>query len=95
MTAVPDGSVVITPRDMYDQLVDNTKAVEKLTEMVGPAISDIRADVAENRSHIVATEKQQIAHGNRLTVIETKVWAFGAGLATVQGAIAIYLAVKG
>ncbi len=54
---MPEGSVVITPAQQYAELQRLTKAVDKLTNTVDPALNDIRQDV-----HALAEQQKTMQH---------------------------------
>lgn len=71
--AIPQGSVIITPSDMYKEMQDIGKKVDHLTAVVDPAFAQVRTDVAYNRSEI---EKHEI----RLNKTENQLsWIKGIG----------------
>lgn len=90
---IPDGSVVITPRQMYDELQATRKAVEKLTNTVDPALTDLRDDVGKLDVRVgqVDTRVDDVerAHGNRLSVIETKLRVLAGVLGTAIAGAAV------
>lgn len=86
---IPDGSVVITPRQMYDELQMTRKAVERLTNTVDPALTDLRADVGRVETRIDSVEDRQDKHGNRLSVLETKLRVLAGVLGTAIAAAAV------
>lgn len=49
---VPDGSVVITPAQQYAELQLTRQAVERLTNTVDPALSEIRNDIHDVRDQM-------------------------------------------
>lgn len=57
-TAIPDGSVVITPTEMYREIRDTRDAVNRLVNVVDPALTNIRHDVADHEIRIRAVEKR-------------------------------------
>lgn len=85
-----DGSVIITPKEMYDQLVVNTRAVEKLTDTIGPAMATLRADHDDLVHRVDDAEETQVVQGNRITKVETKLWAAGAFLTLADFAVGAY-----
>lgn len=95
---VPDGSVIITPAQMYTEIRDMRTAVEKLTNTVDPALLDLRRDVttldkrqAEDHSEV---SKAGMLLANRVTVLETKIaaaWAVVGLLAVALGLVAAFL----
>jgi hypothetical protein len=84
---IPDGSVVITPVKQYEELQALTKAVDKLTATVDPALADIRKDVHElgvrldeHRKDIDANTKWRFMLIGALTLLSALV---GYGLLTL------------
>jgi hypothetical protein len=53
---IPDGSVIITPTQMYQQIGELAIAVRDLKSVVDPAITDVRHDVADHESRIRVIE---------------------------------------
>jgi hypothetical protein len=78
---VPDGSVIITPAQMYTELREMRTAVERLTSTVDPALQDVRSDVT-------ALQLESQRNGNRVTIVETQLKAAWAVLALLIGALA-------
>lgn len=71
MTDVIPGSVLITPTQMYDEMRATREQVQRLANLVDPALGDIRADVTD--------------HETRIRHLERKVWV-AAGVAAGAGA---------
>ena len=79
--AMPPGSVIITPAQMYSEIRIMSEKVDKLATVVDPALSTIREDLGGVR--IV-----QADHESRLRAIDRRLWlaavvaaASGAGIA--------------
>lgn len=92
---IPDGSVVITPAQMYAEIQETRKSVDRLVTTVDPALSDLRADVARGQMSIDTLFSARNNHGNRLTAIETKLnaaWAVITLLLVALGVVAAFLA---
>lgn len=70
MTVIPPGSVIVSPRDMYDEIRGLRDDVGRLTSVVDPALTDIKA--------------KQTDHEGRLRSLERKVWV-AAGIAAAAG----------
>jgi hypothetical protein len=56
---VPEGSVVITPAQMYTELRAVHDLVRDLKGVVDPALSDIRGDVADHETRLRSVERRQ------------------------------------
>jgi hypothetical protein len=87
---IPDGSVVITPRQMYDELQGTRRAVEALTATVDPALSDLRSDLVAHGVRLSAAEVDREKMGNRITALETAkrvTWAGAALLFAAAGVV--------
>lgn len=60
---VPDGSVVITPTEMYREMQDIGRKVDKLSSALDPWQAEIRNEIAGNREKISqAKADQQVEH---------------------------------
>lgn len=69
----PQGSVIITPTKMYEEMQDISKKVDHLTSVVDPAIANLRQDVAANASQISAHDTSINSIQNQLA------WLKGIG----------------
>lgn len=79
MTAqIPDGSVIVTPTEMYAEIRAANQKIDHLATLLDPAVQDIRHDVAD--------------HETRIRSLEHRVWR-AAGMATVAASV-IALAVE-
>lgn len=56
---IPDGSVVITPTQMYQQIGDLASAVRDLKGAVDPAVSELRHDLGDHETRIRDLEKRR------------------------------------
>ena len=79
--AMPPGSVIITPAQMYSEIRTMSEKVDHLAAVIDPALSTIREDLGEVR--VV-----QADHESRLRAIDRRLWlaavvaaASGAGIA--------------
>lgn len=88
----PDGSVIITPRQMYDELLATRQAVERLTNTVDPAIADIRADQAQTRTDVDTLYTSRNTLDRRVTIIETKLNAAWAAIGLLLAACGVLVA---
>lgn len=68
--AIP-GAVIITPTEMYQEMRATREQVQRLANLVDPALGDIRADVSD--------------HETRIRHLERRVWV-AAGIAAGAGA---------
>lgn len=98
---IPDGSVVITPAQMFAQIGDLTEAVRDLKATVDPAINDMRHDVADHEARIRTVESYGLADvPARVAVLEQRkhvtpaalLWAFGTAIAAL-GVLVTFLSV--
>lgn len=72
---VPQGSVIITPNDMYKEIQEIGRKVDHVATVVDPAISNLREIAAQNRGDIRAQDA-------RITTTEkTLSWMKGIGAA--------------
>lgn len=100
---IPDGSVVITPTQMYGQIVDLTDAVRELKGVVDPAISDVRKDLTDHETRLRRLESygpadmpvRVAALEARKFVPPTALWSAFALALTALSVLAAFLAVKG
>ena len=96
---VPDGSVIITPRQMYDQIGALTDEVRGLRATVDPALSEVRADAKEALTAANDLGKENVRLNLRLTVIETKfkiAWAlFTVTFSGLGGLVALWVSHRG
>lgn len=77
MTAeMPPGSVIVTPGDMYTEIRDMGKKLDRLTTVIDPALTTIREDVADHESRLRSVEK-------RIWLMAGGAVAGGAGIAQV------------
>lgn len=91
---LPDGAVVITAAQQYAELREVRSAVDRLTNTIDPAFSDLRRDLADQVTKQLALEVVQAKDGNRITILETKLnaaWAFLGLLAVALGVVAAFL----
>ena len=58
LAEAPDGSVYITPKQMYDELLRLRDAVQGLCKTLDPALDDIRNDVGDHETRIRALERR-------------------------------------
>lgn len=57
MTAqIPDGSVIITPTQMYSEIQSANAKIDHLTAIIDPAMQDMRHDVADHETRIRTLE---------------------------------------
>jgi hypothetical protein len=68
---IPEGSVIITPSQMYAEIRAMHASVEKLANTVDPALSDIRSDVRD--------------HETRIRGIERRMWQVAGAVALIAG----------
>jgi len=73
--AMPAGSVVITPTDMYAEIRTMGRQIDHLADVLDPAITDIREDIRDVRT--VAAD-----HEGRIRTIEQQMWRW-VGMAAV------------
>lgn len=80
---IPQGSVVITPTEMYREIQDVGKKVDHLTDVLDPAITSVREDIVEIKA-------EQVVQRQHLGALDRRVTAMTA-VATVVGAAAGWL----
>lgn len=94
---IPDGAVIITPRQMYDELQATRQAVERLTNTVDPAITDLRGEVVQARADVATLFSSRNSTDTRVTIVETKLkviaWLLGVIVLPGIGAVSAILAV--
>ena len=54
---IPDGSVVVTPTDMYREIRDMHDELRALNSSINPALQEIRGDVEDHETRIRTLEK--------------------------------------
>ena len=75
---VPDGSVIVTPAQMFAEMREMHDEVKALKNVLDPALTDIRTDVKD--------------HELRLRSVEKRIWmASGVAALVSSGAVAIIL----
>ena len=72
MLPIPDGSVVITPAQMYSQIGTLTDEVRGLKGVIDPALSEIRTDVKDHAKDLDEHRTKLVDLGTRLTILETQ-----------------------
>lgn len=58
---IPDGSVVITPGQMYTELQAMRKSVDNLATTVDPALNEIRRDVSDHETRMRIVEARYVS----------------------------------
>lgn len=88
---IPDGSVVITPAQMYQQIGDLANEVRELRGVVDPALSELRTDVKDHTTMLNSHGGKLVRVGTRLTIIETKLKVIGwlLGVVVIPGIAAV------
>lgn len=80
---IPEGSVVITPTEMYREMVDTHRAVQNISTKLDGALSD-------NGRRLDGIDKDLVDHETRLRGLERRVWmAVGVSTAVSGGAAAL------
>lgn len=77
---IPDGSVIITPSQMYSEIRQTREAVDRLTATVDPTMTDIRSDAAALALAFSTHVAESVKDASRLTVVETQLRAAWAAL---------------
>lgn len=77
MTNLPDGSVIITPNEVYREMQEIARKVDNLATIVDPALQQLRVDVT-------ATQTSAQALSLRVAALENWRW-FVLGIAAVGG----------
>lgn len=91
--AIPVGSVIITPAEMYREMQDIGRKVDRLTLVIDPALDTLRTAVTETRAHMevmVAERRTEDAKlDGRVRALENWRW-FVLGIAVVFGPVGGY-----
>jgi hypothetical protein len=90
---IPEGSVVVTPSQMYEEIKETRKAVDRLITTVDPALSDIRGDAAALTLAFHTHVAESVKDASRLTVVETQLraaWAVLGLLMIAAGVLASF-----
>jgi len=95
MHAVPEGAVIITPAQMYNEIQETRRSVDRLTSTIDPAMLDMRHDLADFGARLTALDVRQAKDANRITVLETKLVAAWAMLGLLTAAVGIVAAFFG
>lgn len=66
---VPEGSVIITPTQMYEEIQLMRRDVQTLTALVDPAMSDVRAEVKALKAEIESLKNWRAAIAGALTLL--------------------------
>jgi hypothetical protein len=96
---IPDGSAIITPNQMYAELLDVGKKVDRLASALDPWQAEIRNEIASNRERIEQIRAERIEQFAALEIRvrqqETagyvtggRMWVAVASIAAVVTAIA-------
>lgn len=85
---IPEGSVVVTPTEMYREIRDMHDEVRRLASVVDPAIRELRDDVTEMKTQ---GEKAFKDHEDRIRSLERRMWQ-AVGAAVVLGPAAGFAA---
>lgn len=93
---IPEGSVVITPTQIYDRIESIRDEVKHLSAVVDPALQQVRTDIAENASRIeliIAERKAaDAALDLRVRFLESAGYVTGARMWTALGVLATIVA---
>lgn len=89
---VPEGSVVITPREMYAEIEGTRKAVERLVATIDPTLAEIRGDVAAVKQTTDTLTTTQNSNGTRITTLEVYLKAAWAVLGLLIACVSVYVA---
>jgi hypothetical protein len=82
MPAIPPGSVLITPQQMYAQIGELTTAVRELKSAVDPAMVEVRHDLTDHESRLRQLEARKYVPPTALA------WAIGVALTALAVLIA-------
>lgn len=85
-TPIPDGSVIITPSQMYQQIGDLANAIRDLKGVVDPAVAEIRHDVSDHETRLRVIEQRKYVSPQAVF------WAFGTAVAAL-GVLVTFLAI--
>jgi hypothetical protein len=61
---LPEGSVVITPNEMYREMLDIGRKVDHITAVIDPSLQTLQANFVSNRERIATLEGQVAALQN-------------------------------
>lgn len=90
MTSLPEGSVIITPNEMYKEMQEIGRKVDHLTSVVDPSLLHIQAAIADNKNSIavIKAEREVAVAGLdlRITALEHWRW-FVLGVAAIVAAL--------
>lgn len=94
MTGLPDGSVVITPNEMYREMQEIAKKVDHVATILDPAVAQIRVELTESKERVaaLASERELVTNAldSRVRALENWRW-FVLGVAAVFGPAGGYI----
>lgn len=89
---LPQGSVVITPNEMYREMQDISRKVDHLTSVLDPWQAEVRSDIGDTKTQLaemVAERKAEVRElRQRVGSLENWRWfllGLGAPLGTLGG----------
>ena len=86
---LPAGAVIITTTEMYRELRTVAEKVTHLADLVDPALTNLRTEIAGVKSDAESAARAialvQTDHETRMRVLERRMW-IAAGIAAASGA---------
>jgi hypothetical protein len=61
---LPEGSVVITPNEMYREMQDIGRKVDHISAVIDPTLTTVQEGIAQNRERVAKLEGQVAALQN-------------------------------
>lgn len=94
MPQMPAGAVVITPKQMYDAMLETRDEVKRIALLMDPALNALREDVKDVRDDAEVARSSVEKLAERVAVLERWRWlligvAAGAGAGAQQLASAV------
>lgn len=80
---IPEGSVIITPTEMYSEMRSIGQKIDHLSAVMDPAVTELRGDISELKA-------EQSTQRERLSSLDRRVYAIGA-VAAALGGVAGYV----
>lgn len=77
---IPDGSVIITPTQMYTEIQAANAKIDHLTAILDPAVRDMQSDISDHETRIRTLEATGHQSTSRDKVIYAIAGFVGSGL---------------
>lgn len=84
---VPDGSVIVTPAQMFAELREMHDEIRQLRNVVDPAIRDLNTDILDHEQRIRVIEAKPDVTDDveqRIRSLEANRWKLAGGIAIVS-----------